>query len=170
VGTAFGLVDQVQSTRVRVSRVVARLEAERGLAEATIVGHRAPHQVRPGQRVEVRLVVRAYYGGGRRTVAFPLRIPRGAHGRLRVIVHGPSSSSVGGSTLGLPASLAGALGAGGPPPLAPAASIAPLRRQIAGLSNYDGLWVRLPGRAARHVYRDPALVITGRTVLSFAVR
>jgi hypothetical protein len=169
VGTAFGLIDQVQATRVHVSRVVAHLEAERGLAEATILGHGASQQVRPGQRVELRLVVRPY-GGGRRTVAFPLRIPRGAHGRLRVIVHGPSSSSVGGSALGLPAALVAALGAGGTAPLPPAPSIAALRRQIAGLANYDGLWVRLPGRPARHVYRDPALLITGRTVLSFEVR
>jgi hypothetical protein len=167
---AFQLMDQVAFAKLHVSRVVAHLQAARGLAEATIVGHRAPRRVKPGQRVQVHLIVRPFRGA-LRTVSFPLRIPAGARGRIRAVIRGSSApGSFGGSQSSLLVVLGSSLGGGFPqPPPGPAASIGALRHQISGISNYDGLWVRWPGRQARHVFRDPTLLITGRTALVFQV-
>lgn len=170
VASAFQLVDQVTFAKLHVSRVVAHLDAQRGLAEATIAGHRAPLRVKPGERVQVHLLVRPYRAAPI-TVSFPLRIPAGARGRIRAVIRGAAASPPpAASGSGLLISLTSAL-SGGPPslPPSPAASVGALRQQIAGISSYDGLSVRWPGGPLRHLYRDPALLITGRTVLVFQV-
>jgi hypothetical protein len=41
---------------------------------------------------------------------------------------------------------------------------------VAGIAGYDGLTLSSPGHASRRVYRDPALVIAGQTMVAFAVR
>jgi hypothetical protein len=170
VATAFQLINQVAFAKLHVTRVVAQLEAERGLAEATILGHRAPLHVKPGQRVQVHLIVRPYRGASR-TVSVPLRIPAGARGRIRAIIRGASNNAPpAGSSSSLLIVLSSALGGGFPGlPPALATSVGALRGQIAGISSYDGLLVRWPGRPPRHLYRDPALLITGRTVVTFQV-
>jgi hypothetical protein len=105
-------------------------------------------------------------------VTFRLRIPRRAHGPLFVTIHGPSESSiVSPSGAALAAALASALGSSsGPASSAPPISSLPeLRQAVAGIAHYDGLYASIPGQARRRIYRDPSLVITGRTQLGFVV-
>jgi hypothetical protein len=80
VATAFGDLEQVDFAALHVTRVTASLAAQRGLAEAAIVGARAPERVHPGQAVRVRLLVRIFRGR-LRTFTFPLRIPAHAASR-----------------------------------------------------------------------------------------
>ena len=52
------LLERVDFAPLHVTRVVARVDAERGLAEASIVSAGAPVHVHAGQLVRVRLRVR----------------------------------------------------------------------------------------------------------------
>src|SRR5205823_13222611 len=79
--------------RLHVTRVAAHLDAQRGLAEAAIVGVHKPKRVRAGRAVTVRMVVRLFRGP-LRTIRFrlhipKLRVPRGQHRTLVVKLHGP---------------------------------------------------------------------------------
>jgi hypothetical protein len=45
-----------------------------------------------------------------------------------------------------------------------------LRAAVASIPSYDGLYASVPGHRKRRVYRNRALLITGRTTLEFFVR
>lgn len=173
VAGAFSAFERVAFAALHVERVTAHVDAQRGLAEGTIVSAVAPRHVRAGQLVRVRLRVRIYRGP-LRTISFRVRIPRGATGPLALHIKGPPPPVGTGASTG---SLTGALSSvvsfsatSGPPPSAsPIDSLSELRQAIAGLANYDGLYASFAGRVKRRVYRDPALLITGRTTLRFRV-
>jgi hypothetical protein len=174
VASAFGALERVDFAALHVTHVVAHLDARRGLAEAAIVSARAPTHVHAGQRVRVRLRVRVYRGP-LRTISFRLRIPFGIHGRTVAAVKGPPPPvGAGPAAAGLTAALSAAfaVGAGGaaPPASSPISSLAELRRAVAGVSSYDGLYAGFPGRGKRRVYRNPSLQITGAATLEFVVR
>jgi len=171
--SAFGALEQVDFT-LHVTRVVADLQAARGLEMASILAAHAPLQVKAGREVRVRLQVQLYRGP-RRTVSFPLRIPSGARGPIVVTIHGPSppapatSNSLSSSlviSLSPGGASSGSANGGG---FSPISSLADLRVAIAAIPTYDGLYANVPGHGKRRVFRDPSLLITGGTTLVFDV-
>lgn len=104
-------------------------------------------------------------------MTFRLRIPARAQGALLVAIHGPAApSAAGASSAALTGALTSALGSSSSSPPAPAISSLPeLRQAIAGIASYDGLYTNIPGARKQRVYRDPSLLITGRTELAFLV-
>jgi hypothetical protein len=181
--TALTLLDSVQFAALHVTRVVANIDAQRGLIEGTIVQAHAPAAAVAGGSLPVRLQVRRYQGP-LQTIAFRLRIPRGLHGPVLVSLDGPPGAAGSGNLDALGSALTVALGGsgsagsdGGSAPTASApTSIAALRSQVAAISAYDGLtagFVSVSGghhAPMRHAYRDPALLITGKTSLIVNVR
>jgi hypothetical protein len=177
VTSAFTALEQVRFANLHVTAVTAQITAQRGLAEADVIGAQSRVHVRPGQRVTVRLRVRLVRGAIR-TVTFRLRIPRHIHGLYAVMLHGPPPAALAGSPSagGLASALTsifssgpgGPGGPGGPPPTP--ATPAALRQAIVAVGTYDGLTLSSPGRHSQHVYRDPALVIAGQASLAFDVR
>jgi hypothetical protein len=171
VANAFGALERVDFGALHVERVAANVEAQRGLVEGSIVGAQAPMRVRAGQPVRVRIRVRIYRGG-LRTFGLRVRIPRGASGPIALTLKGPElPPGTGSSTQGLAGALTSLLSfSSGPPPnLNEISSLAELRRAVAGLANYDGLYASFDGHGKRPVYRNRALLITGRTTLRFVV-
>lgn len=176
VTSAFGDVEQVDFAALHVARVVADIDAARGLDAARIVSAHAPRRVvAGGHTVRVRLLVRVYRGR-LRTVSFRLRIPSGARGPIVVTIHGPATPAAA-STGGLSSSLVVALSGSGsgsepsPPGGSSSAisSLAELRQAIAAIPSYDGLIANLPHGVKRHVFRDPSLLITGQTSVALLV-
>jgi len=175
VTSAFGDLEQVDFAALHVTHVVADLHASRGLAMASIVAAQAPLRVKAGQSVRVRLEVRMYRGP-RRTVSFRLWVPRGVSGPIVMAIHGPDAPAPATSS-GLSSSLVVALspsggsstpaGTGSSAP--PISSIAGLRAAIAAIPAYDGLYANVLGHVKRRAFRDPSLLITGRTTLAFLV-
>jgi len=171
VATAFGDFERVDFAALHVTHVVAEIGASRGLAMASIVGAHAPSRVKAGRTVRIRLVVRVYRGR-RRTVSFRLRVPAGASGPLAVTIHGPAAPPPAASTTGLSSSLAVSLSAGGAPTASGTGTISSLQElqaAIAAIPSYDGLYANVPGAGRRRVFRDPSLLITGRTTLLLSV-
>jgi hypothetical protein len=173
VASAFGDLEQVDFAALHVEHVVADIDASRGLDEATIVSAHAPLRAKAGHTVRVRLLVRVYRGR-LRTVSFALRIPQSAAGPIVVTIHGPSApgpASTGALSSSLVVALSGS-GSGGPPPggsSSEMSSLTELRQAIAAIPSYDGLIANLPGGLRRDVFRDPSLLITGRTSLALLV-
>jgi hypothetical protein len=170
VTNAFAALERVDFAALRVTRVFADVDASRGLDEGSIVGASAPRHVDAGRMVRVRLRVRVYRGP-LRTVSFRVRIPTGASGPTTLTIKGPAApAGAGSSTSGLAGALSSLLGSeSGPASTAPISSVVELRQAVAGLANYDGLYATFAGHAKRRAYRDPALLITGRTTLQFVV-
>jgi hypothetical protein len=170
VTNAFSDLERVDFAALHVEHVVASVRASRGLDEAAILAARAPAEVKAGHSVRVRLLVRVYRGPVR-TVTFRLRIPARAKGPLLVAIHGPAEAS-GASSAALTSALTSALGSSssttssGPP----IDSMLELREAIAGIANFDGLYASIPGHGKRRVYRNPSLLITGRTELALRVQ
>jgi hypothetical protein len=169
VTSAFADLERVDFAALHVTQVTANIYASRGLDEATIIGGRAPLHVKAGRSVRVRLRVRVYRGP-MRTISFRLHIPRGAKGLLVATIHGPAEPSSASSSSGLSAALTAALSGAGPAQSGgDISSLAELRAAVAGIANWDGLYASIPGYARKRVYRNPNLLITGRTTLVFQV-
>ncbi len=174
VTSAFADLEEVDFAALHVTHVVAELRASRGLAMASILSAHAPLEVRAGQTVRVRLEVRIYRGP-RRTVSFRLRIPRGARGRILMAIHGPNApapATANSLSSQLVISLSPGGASGSPASGSNSTSIASLealRYAVASIPTYDGLYANQLGHAKRRVFRDPSLVITGRTTLPFVV-
>jgi hypothetical protein len=176
LSTAFTLLEQVAFANLHVTRVSAEINAQRGLAEGSLVSAHAPARVHPGQLITVRLAVRAFRGA-MQTISFRMRVPRHARGLFTASLRGPSqvlptggpSGNLFGGGLAALAELFG--GSGGPQnPPPPAQSVAQLRGEIAAMPVYDGLVLSGAGQHGRHVFRDPSLLITGRARLVFVVK
>jgi hypothetical protein len=168
-GTALGLIDQVQFAALHVTHVSARIDARRGLREAAIVSAHAPTHVRAGERVPVRVLIRAYRGAERRIVVH-VRVPTDAHGSVSAKLVNAGSAGANALTAlanALTAALTGSLGFGSSsgPPKTPAA----LRKAFAGVAVYDGLSLKIHGEKTKRVYRDPSTLITGSVKLRFVV-
>jgi hypothetical protein len=170
--SAFDALERVTFASLHVTRVVAHLYAERGLAEGEIVGARAPFRVKADQTVRVRLLVRVYRGP-LKAVSVRILIPAGANGSLVATIRGPQTTvpqppaaASGSLSASLTASLSGTAPSTGqgPPPIE---SLTELRQAVAQIPTYDGLYLSLPGRGRRRLYRDSALLITGRTQVVF---
>ena len=170
VTSGLGVLDSVQFANLHVTRVTARVSVQRGLAEGRIVAARAPATVRAGHTVVVHLVVRRYRGP-LDTIAVPVAIPRSAHGLLVGHIRAASSGAAGGSAASLTSALAAALSGGSSGPSGPGPmSLAALRTQFAAVAPYDGLDLSLNGHPARHLFRDPALLILGSAPVAFMVK
>jgi hypothetical protein len=169
VMSALSLLDSVQFATLHVTSVTASIRAQRGLAEAKILGAHAPLRVRPGQRVTARVAIQLYRGQ-MRTIAVPLQIPRHARGILAVTITGapaPLPPLAGGGSLG---SVLGLLLGGGPASGSAPSSLAALRKAFAAIPSYDGVAVRFGHGTPRHAYRDPELLITGSAHLLVLVK
>jgi hypothetical protein len=88
-------------------------------------------------------------------------------------MHGPSFApqapgSAGGAAGQLQVLLGNSL-SGSAPSAAPPGSIDAVRKAIGALTKFDGLIASFDGGPRRHAYTDPALLITGRARLTFAV-
>ena len=174
--SAFSLLEQVAFAKLHVTRVSAQIDAQRGLAEGSLVSVQGPMRVHRGQLVTVHLLVQLFRGGTR-TVTLRLRIPRHVRGLYTALLHGPSPvlpSGTGPASNALSGGLAALLGGLGsgpstPPPPAPV-SMAQLRSEIADIGPYDGLILSSPGRRARHLFDDPTLLITGSAPVAFLVK
>ena len=172
VASALGVLDQVRFAQLHVARVQASISAERGLAEASILGAQAPRRVTAGATIRVRLRVQMYRGAVR-TVSFRMRIPRGARRALRATIQGPSFSPITQGSSESSQTLTIVLGnsmSGGAPGGSPPSSIASVRREIAAIGTYDGLMVAFNGHPATPVYTDRTLLISGRATLTLSVR
>jgi hypothetical protein len=173
--TAFGDFERVDFAALHITNVIASLTASRGLAMGSLVGARAAGPVRAGRSVRVRLSVRIYRGPLRK-VFFRLRIPRKASGVLAVTIHGPaapapaSSSSLSSSLVISLSGSGSSPGSGSASGTTPITSLAELRAAIASIPTYDGLYANVPGQGRRPVFRDPSLLITGRTTLLLSVK
>ncbi len=172
--TSLGLIDQVQFAALHVTHVVAQIDAQRGLREATILSAQAPTHVTAGRQAEVRLRVQLYRAQ-QRTIAFKVRIPGAARGRLVAKIDNASSSAGAGGaasalTSALTVALSGNGSSGGPAPSQAPASIRALRKAFAGIATYDGLELSFAGRKPSHAYRDPTLLINGEAKVVFQVR
>jgi hypothetical protein len=170
VTTALALLDAEQFRQLHVTKVLATIYAQRGLADAAIVAAHGPRRAKAGHTVRVRLLVRRFRGG-LQTIRFKLRLPRRLHGSVLVTIRGaqPPPSPSGGSgsaplSILLSASLTGGSQSSNPP-----TSMADLRKQLAGIANYDGLQASFSGHKTERAYRDPALLITGHARLALMV-
>jgi hypothetical protein len=175
VANALALLDNVQFAALHVTRARARLEVRRGLEQASIEHAKAPLSVRRGHAVTVSITLRMIRGP-LRTVALRLVVPRAIHGHLAVVVSGAANNinqAANGGGGALSTAIAQALGGGSGPPSAPTpTSLAGLRHDFAAIGHYDGLRVSFKpeGGTLARAYRDPRLLITGRTTLHFFVR
>jgi hypothetical protein len=171
VTSAFQDLEQVDFAALHVTHVVADLHASRGLPMASILAAHAPLEVKAGSMVRVRLDVRIYRGA-RRTVSFRMRIPAGARGPIVMAIHGPSApapATANGLSSQLVISLSPGGGSSGSSSSTAISSLASLRAAVAAIPTYDGLYANELGHAKRRVFRDPSLLITGRTTLPFVV-
>jgi hypothetical protein len=170
VTSALGLLDAEQFATLHVTSVTADIRASRGLAEAAILGvAQAPRKVKPGQHVAVKLKIQLYRSSFR-TITLQLRIPRNAHGKLRLTIRGAPSlqSGAGGEDAAITDALTIALGGGGGPGGSAPGSLAALRRAFAAIPGYDGIETRFGTRGkAEKAYRDPSLLITGDASVRF---
>jgi hypothetical protein len=163
VSNALSLLDSVQFATLHVTSVSADIRAARGLAEATILGASAPHRrLKPGELIPVSLRLQLYRSS-LRTIKLHVRVPRGAHGRVPMLIKGAPSLSPGGGLAGeLTAEITIALGGFGPGSSSVPKSLADLKQRFAAIPGYDGVRVRVGAHGtSKHAYRDPALLITG---------
>jgi hypothetical protein len=169
---ALGVLDAEQFATLHVTRVSATIAARRGLAEASLLSASGPRQARAGRTIPVRLRVRVFRGGVK-SVRFRLRIPNSARGSLTIRISGPAQSqSSGGPQLQqLGAALASSLGGSGGPGAAGSApgSLPALTRDFDEVGVYDGLRASVGHGAPVPAYRDPALLIVGRTAFRVSV-
>ncbi len=142
---------------------------------ASILSAHAPLEVKAGSTVRVRLDVRIYRGA-RRTVSFRMRIPAGARGPIVMAIHGPNApapATANGLSSQLVISLSPGGGSSGSSGTGSGStsisSLDALRAAVAAIPTYDGLYANELGHAKRRVFRDPSLLITGRTTLPFVV-
>ncbi|MGH2881911.1 MAG: hypothetical protein ACRDPA_04290, partial [Solirubrobacteraceae bacterium] len=175
VTSAFQDLEQVDFAALHVTHVVADLHASRGLAMASIVSAHAPLAVKAGSTVKVRLEVRIYRGA-RRTLSFRMRIPGDARGPIVMAIHGPNPPTPA-TANGLSSQLVISLSPGGGSSGSSTAgsgstsisSLSALRAAVASIPTYDGVYANELGHAKRRVFRDPSLLVTGRTTLPFVV-
>jgi hypothetical protein len=149
--------------------VNVHLDAGRGQHQATILGARGPGRARAGSLVKVKLKIQRYRGATR-TLALRVRLPRDAVGRVTLkIFNGGALASPDALSNALSNALFGiGFSFGGPTPKPPN-SLKALRKQFERVGSYDGLQGRIGHRKAKHLYRDPSLLITGQAKLHLLV-
>jgi hypothetical protein len=157
---AAALIEGYGPGRLHLQGVDVRLEVRRGVHEAEILEARAPARARPGQRVPVSVVLRRH-DGARQRVRVPVRVPRSLRpGRRTLVVNGASGREAG-KLEELLFAEAGSSDMESPRDVA---------RRVEAIGRYDGLRAGFAGgRGGERVYRDPALLITGRARASLRV-
>jgi hypothetical protein len=166
VGTAFSYLEQEQFATLHVTKVLATVNARRGLEEASILSAKAPRRVKAGQRVSVRVTLRLYRGPLKH-VTFQLGIPRHARGIVVARVMGDQAAGFGlGGIEGL---LGGLIGGPSFGPQAGPRSAQALRQAIAGIAQYPGITYTIGRRRPKAVYASPRFLVTGFARLVFLV-
>lgn len=163
VATAVQRVEDVNFTRLHVTRLAVRLTERRGLDQGFIRGVRLPRRVRPGQRVRGTLSVQRYEGA---TVSrrFSLRIPTALRpGRRTVTLEGSASGADEDFEQIIEEALGGSGGSGDRGP----DSVHRLVRSLRAIHRWDGVEARFTGLRSRgsvlrRAYRDPRLLVSGR--------
>ena len=166
VTTAFGALEQVDFAALHVERVVADIDASRGLDEAAIVAAHAPLRVKAGETSECGCSCGSYRGR-LRTVSFPLRIPARRAGADRR--DDPRALGAGAGVRRRPRPHRWwwpCPGVAAAPrrrvELAAVSSLAELRQAIAAIPSLRRADREPAQGVKRHVFRDPSLLITGR--------
>jgi hypothetical protein len=85
LAAAASLVDSYDLSPLHIERAEVRLRARRGVVSYVLVGASAPRRVRAGERIRVYVTVRRR-GGGRRTIALRIRVPRSLRPGARSLV------------------------------------------------------------------------------------
>jgi hypothetical protein len=85
VGRAADLVDSFDFPPLDIRQVAVSLAAERGVVDEVIVGARPTGRARPGKRLPVRVRLQRR-GGGQRTIAVRVRVPRDIRPGPRTVV------------------------------------------------------------------------------------
>jgi hypothetical protein len=177
---AASLVDGYELGPLHISSVDIDLSLQRGLAQAFLASAKAPHRVRRGSDVRVRVELRQV-GGGTTTRSFRVHVPRGIHtGTRELVLTGTPSDAAGGAPAQLTSLFGPGAQEGGP------TSVTGLARAIAAIHRYDGITASFRPRQShdqpidpptsadalppgaegvalreRPVYRDPAFRISG---------
>lgn len=176
---ATGLIDAFDAAPLPLGPATVELTLHRGLRQAFLVRLAGPRVARRGRTIRVRALLRAP-GGARSWRALRVRVPSATRRGPRQLVLSGTPADEGGS--GDVASLVEiVLDEGGDEaPQAPA-TVAALRRRIAGIHRFTGVRARFaaPGKAPRRpparargavVLRDPAERISGVASLRLRVR
>ena len=169
--SALTELDDYKPRALHVTEFTAGVTLHRGLHQAFLRSVDLPRRVRAGRRVRARFHLQVVRGP-RVTRTARIRIPRSlSRGRHRLTFVGhdvddPDSDLFGALidtiTIGDEDSGEGAGSEG-------ARSLAQLARRIKRIQRYDGVRLRVGGRATR-AYRDPLLRISGRTSKVVRVR
>jgi hypothetical protein len=164
---ATALIDSATFARLHVESVKANMHVRRGLAQAHILGVRAPRRARRGQLITISVryrIVRGAVGRARFRWRVPSRAPRG---RVELRVTGPGlDSDAGGDIIILDFGGGDSLVDPGPQ------SLEELAQEFAAIERYDGLRVRIADpdddgdedageRRGKRAYRHPELRLTG---------
>ena len=172
VSTAFSDFERVDFAALHVTHVVADMTPRVGWRRVDLSA-RAVGPVKAGRTARVRLLVRVYRGPLRR-VSFRIRVPRGASGLLPVTIKGPATptpATANGLSSQLVVSLSASSsssGSGTEPRRSPRSMSCATR---SGRSRpTTGCTRTCPGAASVSVFRDPSLLITGRTTLLLSVK
>ena len=160
--TAVSDLDAYEAGPLRITGVQADIKQRRGLAQAFMVGARAPKAVRRGRTVSVRVRI-VKVGGERGTRTIRVRVPRDLRPgpRMLTLTGTPADAVTPASdqdlsiVLGLDSSSTAGGDATGP------TSLAGLAREIAHIHRYDGVTARFGRTGGRRVYRDPELRLSG---------
>jgi hypothetical protein len=164
--SALSLLDSVQFATLHVTSVSANITAASGLAEATILGASAPHgPLKRGELIPVSLRVQRFRSSIR-TIKLHVRVPRGVHGKVPMLIKGAPALSSGGAAAELIDEITISLGDFAPGSQSPPKSLTDLKRQFAAIPGYDGIRVRVGAHGTpKHAYRDPSQLITGNATV-----
>ena len=161
---ASALIDSYQAGRLHVTGAEARLDLRRGRREAFLSSARAPGRVRPGQLVPLTLTLQRPRGPRERVTA-RVRVPRRARaGPLKLTLSGASASSGDEGTEVIELLLEGEGSSGSGP-----RTLQDLVKKVGAIQRYDGVRARVGQGTRQRAYRDPALLITGRTRVTLRV-
>ncbi|HEU4703143.1 MAG TPA: hypothetical protein VFS37_11740 [Conexibacter sp.] len=165
LSSALNLIGGARYRALHLTRIDVSATVERGLRLATILDARIAHpQVRPGQRVGVRLRVRLLRGPVR-TLRCTLRVPRGIRPgarTLRILGTPVEGLGGGGDFFSLIEELFGDEAGG-------AQSMDELLLRFALQADWDGVTAQIAGRPVR-LCRSPQVRIDGRAVLAVKVK
>jgi hypothetical protein len=160
---AISLIEAYQGRTPHVTKVGANIDVRRGEQLAFLRRIKAPHRVKPGQRVRLRVTMQRVRDGNL-TRTYHVRIPQHIKpGRRALKLVGFQQSAPDDALLELLlGDDTGEQSESGP------ATLSDLIGQIKALGRWDGVTVRMRGHEKR-AFRDDDLVITGRAATTVRV-
>ena len=160
---AISLIEAYEGRTPHVTKVGADVDVRRGEQLAFLRRIKAPHRVKPGQRVRLRVTMQRVRDGNL-TRTYHVRIPHGVKpGRRSLKLVGFEQSAPDDALLEL--LLGDDTGDGlesGP------STLSDLIGEIKALGRWDGVTMRMRGREKR-AFKDDDLVITGRAATTVRV-